>query len=395
MHAKRLMILTPLLCSMLLSGCWDRREINDVAFVVASAIDKKGDEYQVTVQIPLPGQLGGIGGSGGGGGTTGEKSFYVDSATGKTLRAANRQQQRSLSRQLYFAHSRVMLIGEELAKDNISPIMDVMARVPQNRLTSFALIARGEAKSLLSAEVQIEQFPAEMMRELAQSSMKNPVNMRQLIETMLSDGIDPVIPAIEKIKTSPGGKEDPKSTLQVDGLAVFRGSRLQGYIPGDQSIGVLLAMNEAKKPTLIVQPPEGEGNVSIQLQETNTKIEPRVQGDKITVRVILEGKGSINENESTFDIAYDNNLEKMEKKLNQQTQKILVEGIRQLQTYQSDALGIGDKIYRSEPAQWRKLRQNWSRHFSEIKFEAESNLHLEHVGSVTMPLGRKDGEMKR
>lgn len=49
----------PLLICILLTGCWDRTEINDIAFVVSSAIDKKKDQYRVAMQIPLVGQLGG------------------------------------------------------------------------------------------------------------------------------------------------------------------------------------------------------------------------------------------------------------------------------------------------------------------------------------------------
>lgn len=56
-----------LLCSILLGGCWDRREVNDVAFVMGTGLDKEGDQYRVTMQIALPGQLGSSGSTGGGG----------------------------------------------------------------------------------------------------------------------------------------------------------------------------------------------------------------------------------------------------------------------------------------------------------------------------------------
>lgn len=55
-----------LLCSVLLGGCWDRREVNDVAFVMGTGLDKEGDQYRVTMQIALPGQLGSSGSTGGG-----------------------------------------------------------------------------------------------------------------------------------------------------------------------------------------------------------------------------------------------------------------------------------------------------------------------------------------
>lgn len=50
---KRLVSFTLFIILFLLSltGCWDRKEINDLAFVIATGVDKgKDDEYKVSVQ---------------------------------------------------------------------------------------------------------------------------------------------------------------------------------------------------------------------------------------------------------------------------------------------------------------------------------------------------------
>ena len=74
---KHLKWVFPFLISpLVLSGCWDRREINDVAFVLASSIDKENDLYRVSILIPLPGNMGG--GGGGGGGTGGVEPYTIE-----------------------------------------------------------------------------------------------------------------------------------------------------------------------------------------------------------------------------------------------------------------------------------------------------------------------------
>ncbi|WKL04167.1 hypothetical protein Q0F98_13830 [Paenibacillus amylolyticus] len=60
-----------LLCTLFIAGCWDRKEINDIAFVIGVAVDKEDDNYRSSLQIALPGQSGTTGSSGGGGGTRG------------------------------------------------------------------------------------------------------------------------------------------------------------------------------------------------------------------------------------------------------------------------------------------------------------------------------------
>ncbi|UZM97818.1 hypothetical protein OL548_22945 [Lysinibacillus sp. MHQ-1] len=48
-----------LLCilTLLLSGCWSKRELNELAIVVALGIDKVEDEFEITVQIVDPSEV--------------------------------------------------------------------------------------------------------------------------------------------------------------------------------------------------------------------------------------------------------------------------------------------------------------------------------------------------
>ncbi|MBX5477244.1 MAG: Ger(x)C family spore germination protein, partial [Clostridia bacterium] len=57
-----------LAASLALSGCWDRVEVNDLAIVLAAAVDvpSEGPGYEITVELAQPAALG-LGGGGGGG----------------------------------------------------------------------------------------------------------------------------------------------------------------------------------------------------------------------------------------------------------------------------------------------------------------------------------------
>ena len=47
----------------LLTGCWDRTETNDIAFVATSSVDLEDDgKYRVRLYVPLPGSMGGASG---------------------------------------------------------------------------------------------------------------------------------------------------------------------------------------------------------------------------------------------------------------------------------------------------------------------------------------------
>jgi spore germination protein KC len=59
LHVKRkisILIIIFLLLN-LLSGCWNRRELNELAITVGMAIDESDGQYLVTAQVVNPGQV--------------------------------------------------------------------------------------------------------------------------------------------------------------------------------------------------------------------------------------------------------------------------------------------------------------------------------------------------
>jgi len=395
MKKSRGLLLVSLLFSLLLSGCWDRREINDMAFVVATSVDKEdGNLYRVSVQIPLPSQLGGIGASGGGGGTSGDKPWIVESATGRNVREANDKQQAALPRVLYFAHRRVLLIGDALAREGVQPYMDVLGRVPQNRLTAFVLITEGSARDVLNADAPYEQFPAEMMRELAQSSMKRPRTVKHFVGTILTDGIDPTVPVIRLTQTKTGPEGKPKSSIQVKGLAIFnRQNRLVGVLEREEAKGVLMAMSEANAPTILLPSPAGKGEITLSLQDVTADLKPTVQNGQITVRFILYGRGSVVENESQYEMTWDDNALRLNKLMEDKVSRMIMMSIRKLQQeLHADPIGIGRAIHMHEPDTWRSIRGNWEAEYAKIKIEVESHLQIEHMGTIRKPFSYREKE---
>ena len=114
---KLLLILLVLISMISLTGCWDRIEVNDMAFVAAAEFDKEAEnKFRISVLVPLPSALGGVGSSGGGGGTSGSKPYYIDSDVGRNIMEAINKLQHHMSRKIYFAHRRVLIIGEKLAR---------------------------------------------------------------------------------------------------------------------------------------------------------------------------------------------------------------------------------------------------------------------------------------
>jgi spore germination protein KC len=376
-----------ILGTILLAGCWDRREINDIAIVMGTAIDWKDGKYQATVQFPLPGQMGGV--KGGGGGTRGNKSWYLDSSTGTTLDEVIRNQQQSISRLLYFAHRRVLLIGEEMADRGVAPVIDIVARVPQNRLSAYFIVAKGEARAVLNADAPVEQIPSEMIRELTTESMNNPRTIRHVIESILSDGIDPAVPFFTFRTTETGNQNDKQSTIRLEGLAVFKGDKLAGFMRGEKAQGVLWAMGEVKRPRITIPSPNGNGLMSLQFAENAVTIKPILENDEFTIRLHIKARGTVVENGTNYS-SMSHGIPKIEQTANVKIKTLVEDSISELQKkYHSDAVGFGDAIHRDYNSRWQALRKNWVDEYEKLKVDVQVQVQIEHTGTIVVPMAEK------
>ncbi|MCP8971058.1 Ger(x)C family spore germination protein [Ectobacillus ponti] len=383
-------------CIPLLSGCWDRREINDVAFVIATALDKEGDKYRSTVQIPLPGQMGGVGSGGGGGGTSGSKTWYLESATGRTIRESNAKQQKAISRRLYFAHRRVVMIGEDLAKDGMEQMVDLFGRAPQNRLTSFPVIAKGRAAELLQVEAPTEMFPAEMVRELISNSSEEPTTLKDMVSEMLTEGIDPALPVVTKRNTDPGAKGDSQSTVGVSGMAVFNDqNKLAGMLNDKEAQAVLFALNRARATEISIFPKKGKHGVALQVQETSIRIDPVTSGKQVKVHIHGKVRALIVENDTKMGMANMDNLQKLQNLLNRTLEKQVIQGVAALQKAGSDAMGIGRSIHADNPKLWQSIHHEWPKLYPKVPVSVSLDSEIEHGGTLVTPLGIQKEEQEK
>lgn len=380
----------------LLTGCWDRVEVNDVALVSGTAIDKAGEKYRVSIQIPLPGQMGGAGSQGGGGGTGGNGPWNMEIAEGRTIHEANAIQQQSLSRRLNFSHRRILLLGEELSKEGVSPVLDVLVRVPENRMSSLIAVTEGQAGKMLSSHTPYETLSAEMLRELTQQSMKGLPSLRYFTENLLKEGIDPMLPYLI-LKQGPADEEKSKQSIKMDGFAVFDQDRMTGVLKGDQAAALLLALNQMESLNLQIPVPKGKGYLEIQLQHGRAAVKPLIEGDQIRMKLDIGVRGWLVENVSNYDLTSNANFEEIEGAIRKKLKSDLKQTIHLLQTkLHSDPLGFGEAVHLEYPSVWVKMREQWKKdYYPQVKSDVVIKIHLEHTGAITKPIGWKEGELIR
>jgi len=243
------------------SGCWDRRELNDLAFVSAMGIDaeENAGRYRVTFQVVNADEV--AGSSTAGGGAAGGKStpVVVLDSEGSTLFEAIRRASRKIPRRLYFAHMRLVVIGENQARRGIRDLFDFLDRSNEIRLNSKMIVARdADASTVISQLTQIERIPAAALVGNLKFSSKLwgetlDYSVIQIINFLENPHREPVLAGVRVLGDPKSGtiqrnnfETRSSSRLVLDGIALFKDSRLHEWADGDAARGIVAILGEIR-----------------------------------------------------------------------------------------------------------------------------------------------------
>lgn len=135
--------------SITVAGCYDRRELDDMAYAVAVGIEKgKNNVLKLSLQFIAPLTLGG-GSEGSGGGGGGEKSIDVITVETPTIYAGLNMVNISLSKQVNLSHANVIVFSEELAKEGIHKYIHALVRGREFRPNANIVVSRESPEEFL------------------------------------------------------------------------------------------------------------------------------------------------------------------------------------------------------------------------------------------------------
>ncbi|MBT2697213.1 hypothetical protein J7E79_07285 [Bacillus sp. ISL-40] len=194
-----------------LTGCWDRREVNDVAIVLSTGIDYYNEnEIELSVEIVIPETMSAAIKEGGG--APGSRTSFVESATGETMAAARSKLQQKIARNLFWGHGSATVVGEVLAEKGIREHMDFFSRLPEARLRNNVFVSEGTAKDLISSLPHLENSSSETLTELAQFQIGMDITMSELLQMFASETGGAALPMVTSISSKKDeGKMKDKS----------------------------------------------------------------------------------------------------------------------------------------------------------------------------------------
>ena len=288
---KILLLIIPI--SLLLTGCYDYKEINSIAIASATEITKENGEYITTIQAINPQAPNKT--------TVTQAPFVIYSEKGKTIQEAYRKISLKSSRFIYSSHLQLLIINEELAKEDITEIIDFYIRNTSIRTEFY--VATGKDKNILKVITPINEISSASIKESIETNTKylgsvSKVTFNEFVNMTINPNLEIVLPTIELIEKeekSTGEKientedTEPKNYYKLTGLAYFKNNKLKGYLTTEESRNYNIITNNIKN-TIITYECQKDKYLTTEITSSKSNID--ISNNFINISIILFYKPS-------------------------------------------------------------------------------------------------------
>lgn len=384
---KRILLL---LCSVsvLLTGCWDSTELNDVSIVTGMAIDPgKEKKYKLTVGYVNASQLSPQEPSQG-------APVSIMSLEGNSLPEIAVRMNVGVSRKLVFSHTRSLYINEEVAKkEGVGSFLDSLERSPQFRNDFNILITKGHAaEKFTTINDPVEKVPSLKVQKQIKSILKGwggdpRVRLTDFIDAIVSHGRSPVASSVIIKGNAEKGKNvesnmsiEAPARILLDGIAVFKKDKLLGYLSLDDTRNYL--WTQKLESTMVTVPCAKEGDdvkdrIYFDLVITNnkSKIETYYKGNQPHLKVDIYSEARLNSMQCKDDLTKKETYIELEKKSSEYTAAMIESTIKKVQKeFGLDIFGFGEALHRQNYKKAKEVEDKWNEEFT--RADVEVNVHL-------------------
>lgn len=366
-------------------GCWDQKELKTLGIVAGIGVDRTPDgKLAVSFQVINPGLVKGGGGraSGGGGGAQTAPAVSVFQGEDVTNFSAGRKNRFQSSRNFYFGHGQIVVIGQDAAKQEIHAFFDLYSRWPQFRLSQMILIAKGTAHDVLAAQIPIDRIPAIGLVSIVNSSAAATgeaiaVRTIDLFQFLISKTRAAVIPQVEAVT----GEEGEKN-LQLSGTAVIKKDRWIGELDNTETRGLSWVINRVKTSALNVKDQRGRVIGTLEIVESTGKFKPELRGGKILIRIQIDVQSKLSDLMVAEEWTTPDKMQELGKLGSAVIRREIWSTWKKARRLNADIYGFGEAIARKYPREWKTMEQQWDRIFPQIDLSVKVETTVTRAGEL-------------
>lgn len=368
---KFVLIIITLFILLISSGCYNYKEINDMAIVSSIGIDKdnKNDKYIVSAQIMNSKESE----------DSEDSQITVYTKEGDTVHEALRNITLKSPRKLYGNHLSKIVLSEEVAKEGIDNILDIFNRITEVRNEFIITIVKEDkASDVLKVLTTTESIPAEYVKlslKIADktSGLTYATKLDEFISLYLKKGIDPVVPVLKIDKKEKKGTTinnitttNPISKIVIEDLAVTNKGKLETYLKNEEVIGYNFLRNQIQKMIIPVKCDDENNYASISILKNKTKSNAAKKDNKYIINFNINSEAIITEYNCKKDLTDEKVIKELEKDTEKKIKRYIKKSLNKQKETKGKFLGLERIIYLDYP---KYKNEDYS-----VKYNAKINL---------------------
>ena len=351
---KFVLIIITLFILLISSGCYNYKEINDMAIVSSIGIDKdnKNDKYIVSAQIMNSKESE----------NSEDSQITVYTKEGDTVHEALRNITLKSPRKLYGNHLSKIVLSEEVAKEGIDNILDIFNRITEVRNEFIITIVKEDkASDVLKVLTTTESIPAEYVKlslKIADktSGLTYATKLDEFISLYLKKGIDPVVPVLKIDKKEKKGTTinnitttNPISKIVIEDLAVTNKGKLETYLKNEEIIGYNFLRNQIQKMIIPVKCDDENNYASISILKNKTKSSAEKKDNKYIINFNINSEAIITEYNCRKDLTDEKVIKELEKDTEKKIKRYIKKSLNKQKETKGKFLGLERIIYLDYP----------------------------------------------
>ncbi len=370
-----------LINSFAATACWNYREVENLAIVAGTAVDKgENARYKLTVEIVKIAA-----------GNNAVTESKLISSEGETIFDCARNAIAVSGKRLYWSHNKILIISKEIAEKGVIEMIDWFNRDSETRANvHLAISTEDTAEEIFKGNEVTQAIKAfemeDMLKNEASLSKAPRVEIWEFANNMAEEGIHGCVAAV-KLEETDSGEKVPS----VGGTAIFRGDKLIGIVDEDDTKDILFAQDNIKGGLLVEtikgKEKEKEIPVTFEIFKSKTKIKPVISGNNIKINIDIETTVTLAELGGSKNLIEEKGREELAELTETILKNRIEKTVKKIQKdYGTDIFGFGKKIYENDYKEWQKLRGDWDERFKKSEVNVKTKILIKNSAMLSKPL---------
>ena len=351
-------------------------EVEDMMIIEGIAVDKENETFEVTIEMLNNKQSASADAS-----NVGDEMTLIYSAKGETVAEALRLIINKTGNVPTYIHNKVIILSEEVAKTDITKVLDFFERDYTTQPVTLVCVAKGvKAGEVLKANIGKDISKSEVLEKIlnqsAISSITPETRLIDVINTVLDETACVTLPAVSLENNG------ETKTFFVEYIAVFNyNNEISYYLGRESAESFVKLLGELKNGTLVTQDEIGNKATFI-IVDGKTKYKAEVINGIVNYNVKIKMYCDLNAYEGDkFKIIKSETVEVFKKNIETKTEASLTNLYKTIQINNSyDILRFGRQLLKSDKNAYKLLKNDWQNNFKNSVINVDVEVVIRRIG---------------